>query len=146
MKTALIVITLVVAFLAISGTLLYRSGKGWLAESETAQASAKAEAIRFAEMHDQNACVEEASKKLSVCSDKLKDFACVIGVGAFTRECLPVAKRSAGFCDDAPKTDSVWEHGIFADKKCTELGKREVSHCQQIATTIVDYCLKQASR
>ncbi len=143
MKSALLVIALVVAFLAITGVLLSRAIDTWISQQAAASEPAKAEAAVFAKTHDQSACVDETLRKQTVCAKGFEGLNCQIVVGAFLSACLLAAQKTPGFCDGVPSADSLTNGALYTANKCKALGTKDDTACNTVAAAIMDYCSKR---
>jgi hypothetical protein len=94
---------------------------------------AREEASAYGRGHDQDACVDETSRRLHACDGVL----CELQQVGFTLPCLKQASPAPGFCDGVP--ESVVEGILWTKTACPDQSLRP-QVCERVLRAILQTC------
>jgi hypothetical protein len=103
-----------------------------VAESE----ESTSEAVAFADSHDQNACVDEAIRRLSSCHGLL----CETQAKVFLTTCLEEAQETPGFCDGVPRSSEIVKATLWLSDECKRRGKPNNQRCSRLLQAVTQEC------
>ncbi|MDP2274439.1 MAG: hypothetical protein Q8K32_27080 [Archangium sp.] len=97
---------------------------------------AKKEGAAFAFNHDDEACLDEALRRLSARSGIIDQAEHKL----FLKACLEKAARSPGFCTSVPPRSEIMAFAQWAVERCAAKGKTGDQDCSRLMQSVQEAC------
>lgn len=95
---------------------------------ESAAGAAAREGARYGLAHDEQACLDEGTRR----ANEQKNLAEGFAAGAFVRACLEYSRESPRFCENVPPVTAVRRSIEWQEQRCgTDMGCRNSSQVAQ---------------